>query len=209
VPKTKPRTKLIKYDDHPLADLFPLLGGDDLDALVADIRQHGQREPIILCDQKILDGRNRYLACAKVPVTPRFETYQGDNPLALVTSLNLRRRHLNESQRAMIAAKLSTMRQGERTDLKPSANLQKVAQADAAALLHISARTVASAAKVRNAGSPTLVEAVEQGRIAGQRGSENRPVRSRNPAHGDREGQGWERTRSDKGHCRRHPATPG
>jgi hypothetical protein len=24
--KTKPRTKLIKYDDHPLADLFPLLG---------------------------------------------------------------------------------------------------------------------------------------------------------------------------------------
>jgi hypothetical protein len=101
-----------------------------------------------------------------VPVTPRFETYQGDNPLALVISLNLRRRHLNESQRAMIAAKLSTMRQGERTDLKPSANLQKVAQADAAALLHISARTVASAAKVRNAGSPTLVEAVEQGRIA-------------------------------------------
>jgi hypothetical protein len=83
-----------------------------------------------------------------------------------VISANLKRRHLNESQRAMIAANLANMRQGERTDLKPSANLQKVAQVAAAKRLNVSVRTVASAAKVRSVGTAELIAAVEQGRVA-------------------------------------------
>ena len=96
----------------------------------------------------------------------RVRPYEGDDPLGFVVSLNLRRRHLSELQRAMITAGLATMRQGERTDLKPSADLQKVAQADAAALLNISPRTVASAAKVRSSGAPELVQAVEVGAVS-------------------------------------------
>jgi len=51
--------------------------------------------------------RNRLRACRAAGVEPRFETWDGRGAVAeLIVSLNLKRRHLNESQRAMLAAKL-------------------------------------------------------------------------------------------------------
>ena len=58
---------------------------------------------------------------------------------------------------AMVAARFAT--------LEPSANLPKVGQADAAKMLNVSTRTVASANAVRTTGTPELVRAVEQGAI--------------------------------------------
>jgi hypothetical protein len=66
---------------------------------VADVHEHGLREPIVLFEDKILDGRNRYRACTAADIQPNFENYTGDDPVAYAVSLNLRRRHLNESQR--------------------------------------------------------------------------------------------------------------
>lgn len=60
---------------------------------------------------------------------------------AFVVSLNLHRRHLDESQRAKVAAKLANMPQGARTDIQPSANLQNVSQSRAAELLNVGTRT--------------------------------------------------------------------
>jgi ParB-like nuclease domain len=90
---------------HPAASLFPLLEVDspEFGELVQDIREHGLLQPIVLCDGKILDGRNRYRACQHAGVEPRFEEWRGESPTAYVLSLNLHRRHLTEGQLATIA----------------------------------------------------------------------------------------------------------
>jgi N6-adenosine-specific RNA methylase IME4 len=80
-----------------------------------------------------------------------------------VISLNLRRRHLNESQRALVAAKLATLQHGVRQSGKFAA---VPTQGEAAALLNISERSVRSAREVQEHGTPELVHAVEQGAVS-------------------------------------------
>ena len=106
---------------HPVADIFPLIQGADFQAFCADVKANGLRVPIVLhADGRILDGRNRERACAATGVEAEYETWDGEpgSEVAYVLSLNLARRHLDESQRAMVAARLATMTQGARTDLR-------------------------------------------------------------------------------------------
>lgn len=98
---------------HPLADMFPMLGDAELSELAEDIRANGQHEPIWLYEGKILDGRNRYCACAAAGVAPTFRTYEGDQPVAFVISLNLHRRHLTYDQRVGLALKVKPMLEEE------------------------------------------------------------------------------------------------
>jgi N6-adenosine-specific RNA methylase IME4/ParB-like chromosome segregation protein Spo0J len=145
---------------HALATLFPLLDGAGFDELVADIRTHGLREPIVLFEGKVLDGRNRYRACVEAGVEPTLTVYQGEDPVAYVISLNLRRRHLNESQRAMVAAKLATLRLGDNQHSKG------LPIGRGSELLNVGERSVARAREVREHGAPELVAAVERGAVS-------------------------------------------
>lgn len=176
---------------HPIANLFPLIDGVEFDLLVADIREKELLERIVIHDGKILDGRNRYRAIQAAGYTIQEDTLpvavspDGDvkdwfvrfaepdfsadvvarGPLDWVISKNFRRRNLNASQSAMVAASVATMRQGERTDLQPSANLPKVSQSDAAKLLNVSERLVRDAKVVKDRAIPEIVRAVEQGKL--------------------------------------------
>jgi len=91
---------------HPLADIFPLIEGAEFEELVEDIKANGLREPIAMFEDKVLDGRNRYRACAAAGTEPTFTVYQGDNPAAYVISANIRRRHLTVEQKRDLIAKL-------------------------------------------------------------------------------------------------------
>lgn len=114
---------------HPAAALFPLIEGDEFRALVESIRTNGQVHPIVLDDEgRVLDGRNRLRACTEARVVPKFTRYDGDDPVRFVISCNVHRRHLDGSQRAIIAVEMAELRaelaaaararKGKRTDLE-------------------------------------------------------------------------------------------
>jgi N6-adenosine-specific RNA methylase IME4 len=144
---------------HPFAGIFPLMEGAEFEELVADIRAHGVREPVWLYEGKILDGRNRHRAALVASVPCPTRTYEGDDPLAFVISANLHRRHLTESQRAMVAAKLATLKLGANQHSKG------LPIGRASELLNVGERSAARARGVQQQGDPDLVRAVETGRV--------------------------------------------
>jgi N6-adenosine-specific RNA methylase IME4 len=99
------------YPFHPMAAIFPLLEGDELNALAADIKAKCLREAIYLYEGKILDGRNRKTACTLAGVQPTFREFSGDRLAAIrfVWSMNRTRRHLNSGQAAIAESKRVAM----------------------------------------------------------------------------------------------------
>lgn len=148
----------VKFHEH--AGLFPWIEGAEFEALKADIAANGVLEPIVFFAGEILDGRNRYMAARDLGIEyPRVE-YRGDDPLGYVVSLNLKRRHMSERERAMVASKIANMPKGARTDIAP---IGAMSDAEAARLLNVSERSVERAKAVRRDGAPELVKAVEAG----------------------------------------------
>jgi hypothetical protein len=114
---------MTRIENHPVADLFPMMTEDELREMAADIGERGLLHPIVRDGEgRVLDGRNRLAACTIAGVEPVFEEYGGDDAAGYALAVNIKRRHLTKGQQAMIAAralsidgvkKLSTRQAGE------------------------------------------------------------------------------------------------
>jgi hypothetical protein len=95
---------------HPLADIFPLMEGDDFEALVGDMKRRGFRPqfPIIIFEDQNLDGRNRARAAEKAGIEPVYTEFRGTTQEAerFVIQANIHRRHLTASQKRDLLKKL-------------------------------------------------------------------------------------------------------
>jgi len=157
---------------HPFAELFPPMSDDELSGLIEDIKTNGLREPIILLDGAILDGRNRYRACVELGFEPMTRAWDGKgDPLDYVVSKNLHRRHLDESQRGIVASKIATLRRRDNQHAQICASGPPT-QAEAAKKLNVSRRTIQKARVVLEKGVPELQAAVEAGTVSVNAASE-------------------------------------
>ncbi len=133
---------------HPEADRFPLMTGDQYAELLADVRDHGQREPIRIWNDMILDGRNRWNVCRELGVDCFMQPFHGneDDAVNLIVSLNLRRRHLTMDERKRLAADIA-------------ARNPQLSQRRIAATLGLGKSTVA---RVSQAGQPNNPQQSQQ-----------------------------------------------
>lgn len=92
-----------EYINHLIANVFPMMTDAEIQELAQDIKINGLKESILIFEDKILDGRNRYAACKISGVEPRIEIYEGNTPMSEVISRNLIRRHLDAGQKACVA----------------------------------------------------------------------------------------------------------
>ena len=143
------------YPNHPAADLFPMLEGDDLADLAADIKANGLLEPIWLYQGSLLDGRNRLAACEMAGVPPQFREYGGDDPIGFALSVNLRRRHLTTGQRAMLAVDVEPLYATEAARRKAQAPGQPQGVKSLGADLHQETLLPSEESESENAKKPT------------------------------------------------------
>jgi ParB-like chromosome segregation protein Spo0J len=151
-----------ELQSHSIADAFPMMGRTEFDELVADIKANGVREPIVLHEGKILDGRHRYKAAQAAGVECPRKDYEGTDPIKYVVSLNLRRRHLDQSQRAWVGNQIAKLERGanQHTAIAVSS------QSDVAELLNVSEDSIQRARFVDKKGIPELGEAIAAGEVS-------------------------------------------
>jgi len=155
---------------HEVANLFPMMTPDEFAGLKEDISRNGQIDPVWIYDGKIIDGRNRYLACTELGIEPLTREWHGDGDLVdFVVSMNVIRRHLSAGQKAFIALSLEDLyadrarnRQGSRTDIKEILPECSKGQSrdQAGAVLGVSGRYVSIAKRIRN-NAPELQPLVQ------------------------------------------------
>jgi hypothetical protein len=154
-----------KLKFHRYAEIFPLMDkkSEAFKAFMEDIKERGQQEAIWLWEGEILDGRNRWQALEELGLLPllKVQLYTGDDPIGFVLSANLHRRHLNESQRAMVAPRAANIKVGGNQYTNDKAGMSI---ARAAVALNVSHGSVESAKKVLKDGGLDLISKVTEGK---------------------------------------------
>jgi hypothetical protein len=177
------RVPLAGLEIDPVADVMPGMRAVEYEKLVADMRSNGQREPVVLHQGRVIDGKHRVKAAVQMkwPAVQAVD-WDGDGSLVeLVWSLNGVRRHLTPSQLAAVGAEVAEQIAREARERRPrgkgadggrrrrktrAASLQADSQeaaVEASIIVGASTRNIYSAAKVKRA-DPKLFERVKAGK---------------------------------------------
>lgn len=148
--------KLISVNDltlHPASVMFPEMPPEQFHALAEDVQRNGILKPLTIDTQsRVLDGRHRLRAAQKhgiMEVLAVTVEWSDKKILAYVLSENLHRRHLDETQRAILAARYQSL-----------APIGEVTEEAAAKTMNIGKRSLQRAKSLERYGCEELKNAV-------------------------------------------------
>lgn len=168
-------------------NIFPEAKPEDYARVRDDIRDNGFQldNPIVIYEDAILDGWNRYTACKELNVEPSWDTFRGtaSEAIALVMRTN-KRRNLSSGQWATIAVEAEDIIKAlaqtagkagrpKKGNEKSSQNFDSISNNQdktahkAAELFNTNRTYVSQAAKIKQA-APDVFEKVKAGRMTMQ-----------------------------------------
>ena len=121
--------------DPEFRDLIPPLTQEEQQGLLESILEEGCRDPIIVHNNTIIDGHNRYEICREMHIPFRTAPFPQENPSKddlkiWIIKNQFARRNITSFQRADLALELEPLiaarakeNQGTRTDLTSVRNL--------------------------------------------------------------------------------------
>lgn len=168
---------------HELADVSALLDDEheDFQALVADIKQQGLLDAVVLFEGKILDGRHRYRATVQAKQVLKTAHFLGTKAEALSFVMSRRTRR-NETEAQKVAAAnaylkhLKALRKaGEATqasdlpDNKPAKSGRPATNADVKQVadeMGVNARSLRDVEKIDQNAAPEVLDAINDGTLS-------------------------------------------
>jgi len=166
-------------------NIFPEAKADDFNRLRDDIAQNGydHKQPVVIYQNAILDGWNRWRACLELNITPPTRQFEGNDSDAIgyVMRTN-KRRNVNSGQWATIAVEAEDIMEAIKEQAEkrmksgkadPSQKIDAVSSnerrtdAKAAELFNTNRTYVNQAAKIKQA-APEVFEKVKSGKMTMQ-----------------------------------------
>lgn len=149
--------------------VIPQLSKGEFDLLEQNILEEGIRDPIVVYNDTIIDGHNRYEIAQKhnlefKTVDKEFDSI--DKVETWILENQAGRRNLNESQRALLGARLEkTTHGGDRTSKEQVANWQPDRKS-ISKMVNASPRSIGRAKKVLIYADIEMVKNVENGELS-------------------------------------------
>lgn len=160
-------------EQHALSKAFPPMTDEEFQVLKDSIEDLGVQQPIVIFEDKVIDGWHRYTAANELGMPcPEVELEDDIDPRNFVLSQNKARRHLTKSQLALSYTKVYEWQPSAQKASRVELGSTLKTNQELAELAGTSTKTIQQAKTVLTKGDEEVVKAVEAGKISIKRGAQ-------------------------------------
>jgi len=170
--------------DPEFRDLIPPLTQEEQQGLLESILEEGCRDPIIVHNNTIIDGHNRYEICREMHIPFRTAPFPQENPTKddlkiWIIKNQFARRNITNFQRADLALELEPLiaakakeKQREHGGTAPGRTLCQISdevidtKKELAKIAGVSHDTIAKVKKIRSRANGDLIKKVQSGEVS-------------------------------------------